>query len=230
MSSVGRRALPPSITAVNFFSKIRHKRHFLVGRMGRITTGSKLCSTLVAFPMRPERIVRATCHPRLLSSPARGLRLLRAVRMSCYFLLPFARRLSLFSTQRFVRLLHGGFGVRALIVNCSRHFNRGHDRGFRSCYHCNRRLGVCVMHTQTCASGRNGVDSSIVHRLLGRNRMDRTTGFLKCGCCLSKAIMSNCGMNEGVKFPATGLRISYDSGLVPSRKICTMCMCIRKGG
>lgn len=213
----------PYITAVNFFSKMRVKRHFLVRRIERLTTTHKLHSTLVAFPVRPHGIVGTSCHPRLLAASRRGLTLLRRANISCYFVLSFAHRMSRLATRRFVSsVLESHCQIRALIVKCSRHFKRGHDRNFRGCYHCNSRVKVRIVHTHTYIYSSLRVDSSIVHGVLRRNRMSQTTHYLNCSCFLSNAIIDNCRMKEGVKFPATGLDMSSPSGLIPTSNICTI--------
>lgn len=86
--------LRPYITAVKFFSKMRANRHFLVRRIGRMTTAHKLHSTLVAFPIRPHGIVGTSCRPRLLAARSRGVTLLTRAKMSCYVVLSFAPRVS----------------------------------------------------------------------------------------------------------------------------------------
>lgn len=218
------------MTAVNFFSKIRTKRHCLVRRIGRVTTTGNLHSTLIAFPIRPHGMVGTACQPRLLAAPGRGVDLLTSVNMSCYLVLSFAPSVSRLATHRFVgQLLGRHCRIGYLIVNCSRHFKRGHDRKFRSCMYCKGRVNVRMVHTRTCADSvrvkaAQGVpmDSSLVHGLLRRKRIRVTTHYLGCRCFLSKAIMNNCRMNEGVNFPATGLDMSSPSGLVPTSNMCTM--------
>lgn len=223
------------MTAVNFFSKMRQKRHCLVRRIYTMTTKHKLTSSIIAFPMRPHGIVRTSCRPGLLAAYSRGISLLTGAKISCYVVLSFAPRVTQLSTQRFVSVLGSHCRVRTLMIKCSRHFKRGHDRNFRSCIRCNHRLNVRILLTHTCSCdgrasmARIAIDSSTVHNLLLRKGISRTTRCLKCSFFLSNAIINNCRIKHGVNFPATGLHISSPSGLVPYSNICTIHIYIRNG-
>lgn len=217
------------MTAVNFFSKIRLKRHFLVRRLGRITRTTKLPSTIVAFPRRPHTILRTSCRPGLLGSFRRGLGRLTSAKVSCYVILSFALRLSHLATGRFVAaMLTSQLRISALLVNCSRHFKRGHRSNFRRCMACNRAYNVQIVGTSRCDRKRTTIDSSRVQGLLTRYQIRRTTRLLACPCKLEKDVIDNCGINQGLNFPATGVRISRPFGVVPNVNMCTIQMCLGK--
>ncbi len=213
----------PYITAVNFFSNIRHKRLCLVHRLASCTGTRKLSSLVMAFQIRPHGIVRSSCRPRLLSSFTRGYSLLSGTNISCYYTLSFAPRVTTLSTHHFViRVLGRGLSMGTLVVNCSRHFKRRHDRNFSSCIICNESLKVSIVRTRSCSMNRRCIDSSVIETYLARNRIKVTTHYLTHPCALAKRIIKNFQIKRSLNFPATGLQPSSSSGLLPGSNICTI--------
>jgi riboflavin kinase/FMN adenylyltransferase len=169
----------PSVASIGNFDGVHLGHQEILSAVVEEARGLDLRSVAVTFDPHPERFLRPTKTPRLLTSMDERIKLLASTGIDAVLVLPFDASFASLTAQEFVqRILVGGLAVRSLHEGGNFHFGHQARAGVEELREFGAALGFAVhVHLPVHAHGLE-VSSSAIRTLVAAGDMRRARWML----------------------------------------------------
>lgn len=114
------------VVSIGSFDGIHRGHQAIIQRLLEVTKERKGTSIVLSFSPHPQRVIAPATAPALLQTPAQREQILQALGIDVLFRLPFNRKISLLSPERFVHEILLAWRVDEIVVGTN--FRFGHKR------------------------------------------------------------------------------------------------------
>ena len=148
----------PCVATIGFFDGVHTGHRYLIQQVKEIAAAKGLRSALVTFPVHPRKVMNATYHPELLTTPEEKINLLAGTGVDYCLMLDFTPDISRLTAKEFMtQVLKERYQVRYLVI------------------------GQFFFNPEITTSGRRGYSCPLsgIRIFSGRNRSRRLSGRQK---------------------------------------------------
>lgn len=162
-------------------------------------------SAVVTFRQHPQQVVNPEGSPRALMTLDKKIEAIAATAPDYLILLDFDEKLSLYSAQQFLELLHDRYNVKTLVMGYNHRF--GHDRSttFANYVEQGRVLGVEVVKAPEYLGQYAPVSSSIVRQLIAGGRVEDAMNCMGHPFELEGKVVHGFHNGRGIGFPTANV-------------------------
>ena len=162
-------------------------------------------SAVVTFRQHPQLVVNPEGSPRSLMTLDKKVEAIAATSPDYLILLDFDDKLSLYSAQQFLELLHNRYNVKTLVMGYNHRF--GHDRSTTFAHYVEqgRALGVEVVKAPEYLGEYAPVSSSIVRQLIAGGRVEDAMNCMGHPFELEGKVVHGFHNGRGIGFPTANV-------------------------
>lgn len=162
-------------------------------------------SAVVTFRQHPQQVVNPDGSPRALMTLDKKVEAIAATSPDYLILLDFDDKLSLYSAQQFLELLHDHYNVKTLVMGYNHRF--GHDRSTTFAHYVEqgRALGVEVVKAPEYLGQYAPVSSSIVRQLIASGRVEDAMNCMGHPFELEGKVVHGFHNGRGIGFPTANV-------------------------
>ena len=92
----------PCVATIGFFDGVHTGHRYLIQQVKEIAAAKGLRSALVTFPVHPRKVMNATYHPELLTTPEEKINLLAGTGVDYCLMLDFTPDISRLTAKEFM--------------------------------------------------------------------------------------------------------------------------------
>lgn len=154
------------IAAVGMYDGVHPGHKFLIDYLNAEAKARGLRSAAVTFSRHPLSLVRPLSAPSLLSTLEDRVNMLEQAGADDIIMLSFNDKLRRLTAEEFLRLLHGSFGIDALVLGYNNKFGHDGPEGIERYRQIGRKVGVDVVAAPEYRGMAGAVSSSAIRRML----------------------------------------------------------------
>ena len=170
----------PCVATIGFFDGVHTGHRYLIQQVKEIAAAKGLRSALVTFPVHPRKVMNATYHPELLTTPEEKINLLAGTGVDYCLMLDFTPDISRLTAKEFMtQVLKERYQVRYLVIGYDHRFGHNRSEGFEDYVRYGQSIGIDVIRAQAYtndiridASQSVPVSSSLIRKLLHQGDVD----------------------------------------------------------
>ncbi len=151
----------PCVATIGFFDGVHTGHRYLIQQVKEIAAAKGLRSALVTFPVHPRKVMNATYHPELLTTPEEKINLLAGTGVDYCLMLDFTPDISRLTAKEFMtQVLKERYQVRYLVIGYDHRFGHNRSEGFEDYVRYGQSIGPCTSlhkrHPDRCFPKRSG--------------------------------------------------------------------------
>lgn len=205
--------------SIGMFDGVHAGHAFLLRCLGDVARERGLRSCAVTFRNHPLSLIRPEVAPKLLSTSDEKLSQLAAAGADDCLLLDFDRQLCSTTSEEFMTMLHGRYGVAALLLGFNNNF--GCDRGlsFDDYRVIGERVGVEVLKAPEFRENGCGVSSSSIRRVVASGDVAQAAWLLGRRYTLTGTVVAGKQLGRTIGFPTANILPDCAEKLVPGNGV-----------
>lgn len=206
--------LPHPVMALGVFDGLHLGHQVILRRVVARARENNGCAVLVTFEPHPQKVISPADAPLLLQTSTQKQELLAALGIDLLVIIPFTRRLSLYSPREFVEKVLQPSGVREIYVG--QNFRFGHKRAgdFNQLKVLGKELGFEVFSTEPVCFRGARISSTRIRSHLQEGRAALARRLLGRPYQLVGTVVRGAGRGKGLGFPTANLK--PENELIPA--------------
>lgn len=214
----------PCVATIGFFDGVHAGHRYLIQQVKEIAVAKGLHSALVTFPAHPRKVMNASYHPELLTTPEEKISLLSNIGVDYCLMLDFTPDVSRLSAQEFMaRLLKERYQVKCLVIGYDHRFGHNRSEGFEDYVRYGQEIGIEVIRAHAYKGNIEigeapniPVSSSLIRRLLHEGEVGLAARCLEYDYYLDGTVVGGYQVGRKIGFPTANLKIDDPDKLIPA--------------
>ena len=214
----------PCVATIGFFDGVHAGHRYLIQQVKEIAAAKGLRSALVTFPVHPRKVMNATYHPELLTTPEEKINLLAGTGVDYCLMLDFTPDISRLTAKEFMtQVLKERYQVRYLVIGYDHRFGHNRSEGFEDYVRYGQSIGIDVIRAQAYtndirrdASQSVPVSSSLIRKLLHQGDVDIAARCLGYEYFLDGTVVGGYQVGRKIGFPTANLSVDDPDKLIPA--------------
>lgn len=197
------QTLCPTVASIGFFDGVHRGHRYLIEQVKREAKERGMDATLVTFGRHPREVLQRDYVPKLLTSTAEKLQLLRGTGITRVETLDFTREMSRLTAREFMeQILRDQLGVKVLVMGYDHRF--GSDGGRHEDYvRWGKEVGIEVLLSQEMPE--EYVSSSECRRLLQEGEVEKAASLLGHHYLLTGMVGEGHHVGKSLGFPTANV-------------------------
>ena len=214
----------PCVATIGFFDGVHTGHRYLIQQVKEIAAAKGLRSALVTFPVHPRKVMNATYHPELLTTPEEKINLLAGTGVDYCLMLDFTPDISRLTAKEFMtQVLKERYQVRYLVIGYDHRFGHNRSEGFEDYVRYGQSIGIDIIRAQAYtndiridASQSVPVSSSLIRKLLHQGDVDIAARCLGYEYFLDGTVVGGYQVGRKIGFPTANLSVDDPDKLIPA--------------
>ena len=205
----------PCVATIGFFDGVHTGHRYLIQQVKEIAAAKGLRSALVTFPVHPRKVMNATYHPELLTTPEEKINLLAGTGVDYCLMLDFTPDISRLTAKEFMtQILKERYQVKYLVIGYDHRFGHNRSEGFDDYVRYGQAIGIEVIRAQAYTDDIQidtiqsaPVSSSLIRKLLHQGDVDVAARCLGYEYFLDGTVVGGYQVGRKIGFPTANLSV-----------------------
>lgn len=211
----------PRVATIGFFDGVHRGHCCLIEQVCKAAALRGMESSVVTFPAHPRQVMNPAFSPQLLTTCEEKLLLLGQTGIDSCLMLPFTPQLASLTACRFMQLLAGQYGVRALVIGYDHRFGHNRSEGFDDYLRYGRELDMEVIQAEPlhCGDAVPHVSSSHIRQLLQQGDVVQAASLLGYRYFLQGTVEEGYQVGRTLGYPTANLQLTDSFKLIPANGV-----------
>ena len=207
------------VATLGCFDGVHRGHQLLISTVLRKAKEKGLPSVVVTFDRQPRELFDPDYRPQLLSTPEEKQRLIAALGVDHFVVIPFTKELAAMTAQTFMQqVLREQLGAQVLVTGYDNRFGRDRAEGFDDYVRYGKALGMEVLRGEVAVfpGTDEAVSSSTIRQLLLEGRVEHVQEGLTRPYSLSGRVVSGKHIGHEIGFPTANLSVGNPDKVIPA--------------
>lgn len=199
-------SLPGLVLTIGSFDGMHRGHQYILKTVIETARKAGGSAGLMSLWPHPRTLLHPEVAPELLTTPGEKRRLLEAIGLDAYFILPFNKSIAEMDRETFLRdIVIGKCGAQTLIVGHDFSFGAGARGDFAYLESVAAPLGLEVRQLPPLAEGSDRISSTLIRAEVNAGALERVHQLLGRPYTLTGPVVQGRGLGSGLGFPTANV-------------------------
>ncbi len=208
------------IATIGMFDGVHCGHKLLIDNLCKVAYANSFSPTIVTFSQHPATIINPQTAPKLLMTLDERLQALDNMGVEECILLDFDNEMRLRNAHDFLKMLHGKFGIDALMVGFNNRFGYNRSDGFEQYVTMGKELGM-VVYTAPELKNDDGISisASEIRQALLWGKIHDANSALGYKYFINGTVTQGKQLGRKIGFPTANISITTQEKLIPKNGV-----------